>query len=623
LPETIAEQEAHSWLRSAEDCGRLMATGESADLIRERCWDDTALGRIEAWDPALLTALDIILASRFPMFLTWGEDHKLFYNDAYRPILMGKGDCLGRPFSAVFPEAWSTLKADFSRAGAGEAIYREDLEVPLLRNMRLSRTWWSFSYSPVRSSKGDIQGVLGVLYETTRRLLAEQTMWHSQAGMRTVTDLAPAMLWRCAPDGRILWANQMFETYVGETSEAHRFQDLVADEDQPAAAEARIRADEERLPFEGQFRLRRADGIYRWFLVRAKQNWDSDGLLVEWCGSAVDIEDWHGAAAVAGQEDREILQAMSGTQQALLWTADLATHELAGLSPDLQAPWAASLVGNGLRWDDWLDNTHAEDRARVAAAFERAGWGEIIQEKFRMSEGEGVWRRYRVTAFPIVSEEGEVRRIGGMLVDISREAEPRLYLIQSDPAEQNRMAHALGKAGFKVRPFDDLRAFSLVSDDLMPGVVLIASSAKDQNLLQAANTLRLNGPRLPWIATGVSRNQLTLVVQLMRLGAADVLPQDVGVETLADAAREALPPHALLSERQGRAPRKIAELSRREREVLEGLAAGGTNKTIAIALSLSPRTVETYRAQLMDRLGARTLAELLKVAAEAGFVDGY
>lgn len=623
MPETIAEQEAPSWLDPAEVCGRLMAKGESADLIRERCWHDTALGRLETWDPALLTALDIILESRFPMFLTWGCDHKLFYNDAYRPILMGKGDCLGRPFSDVFPEAWPTLKADFSRAGAGEAIYREDLEVPLLRNMRLSRTWWSFSYSPLRSSKGDIQGVMGVLYETTRRLLAEQTMWYSQAGMRAVTDLAPAMLWRCAPDGRILWANQMFETYAGETSEARRFQDLVAVEDQPAAAEARIRADDERVAFEGQFRLRRADGVYRWFLVRAKQNWDSDGLLVEWCGSAVDIEDWHGAAAVAGQEDREILQAMSGTQPALLWTADLATHELVGLSSEGQAPWAASLVGDGLRWDDWLANIHVEDRARIAAAFERAGWGEIIQEKFRMGEIDGGWRRYRATAFPIVSGEGEVRRIGGMLVDISREAEPRLYLIQSDPAEQNRMAHALGKAGFKVRPFDDLRAFSLVSDDLMPGVVLFASLADDQPLLQAANTLRLNGPRLPWIVAGVPGDHLNMVVQLMRLGAANVLPQQAEVEAIAEAVREALPRQTGLADEQGSAPRKIAELSRREREVLDGLAAGGTNKTIALALSLSPRTVETYRAQLMDRLGARTLAELLKLAAEAGIVDGH
>lgn len=618
----LAEQEAHSWLGSTEECGRLMATGESADLIRERCWHDTALGRLETWDPALLTALDIILGSRFPMFLTWGCDHKLFYNDAYRPIVTGKGDCLGRPFSEVFPEAWPTLKTDFSRAGAGEAIYREDLEVPLVRNMRLSRTWWSFSYSPLRSSKGDIEGVMGVLYETTRRLLAEQAMWYRQAGMRAVTDLAPAMLWRCAPDGRILWANQMFETYVGEPAECRRFQDLVAAEDQLAATEAGRRADEDRDPFEGQFRLRRADGAYRWFLVRARQNWDSDGLLVEWCGSAIDIEDWRGAAAVAGQEDREVLLALSGTQPALLWTADVATHELVALNPDSAAPWAASLIGEGLRWDDWLGRIHAEDRARIAAALERAGWGEFVQERFRIREGEGDWRRYRATAFPIVSGEGEVRRIGGMLVDISRETEPRLYLIQSDPAEHNRMAHALGKAGFKVRPFYDLRAFSMVSDDLMPGVVLFASPADDQAVLQAANTLRLNGPRLPWIVAGVSRDHLNMVVQLMRLGAADVLSQDVEVQALADAAREALPPQPLLSDRQGRTPRKIAELGRREREVLEGLAAGGTNKTIAIALSLSPRTVETYRAKLMDRLGARTLAELLKLAAEAGIVDG-
>ncbi|RZI59935.1 MAG: DNA-binding response regulator, partial [Zymomonas sp.] len=55
----------------------------------------------------------------------------------------------------------------------------------------------------------------------------------------------------------------------------------------------------------------------------------------------------------------------------------------------------------------------------------------------------------------------------------------------------------------------------------------------------------------------------------------------------------------------------------REREVLDGLVAGCTNKAIALKLSLSPRTVETHRAHLMDRLGVSTLAELLKLAAEA------
>jgi FixJ family two-component response regulator len=65
-------------------------------------------------------------------------------------------------------------------------------------------------------------------------------------------------------------------------------------------------------------------------------------------------------------------------------------------------------------------------------------------------------------------------------------------------------------------------------------------------------------------------------------------------------------------------PARIAQLSAREREVLEGLLDGGTNKTIAKRMGISPRTVEIHRSRLMERLGAETLSELVIMATAAG-----
>jgi FixJ family two-component response regulator len=67
---------------------------------------------------------------------------------------------------------------------------------------------------------------------------------------------------------------------------------------------------------------------------------------------------------------------------------------------------------------------------------------------------------------------------------------------------------------------------------------------------------------------------------------------------------------------------QIAGLSAREREVLDGLLAGGTNKTIARDLDISPRTVEAHRARIMERLGARSLPELVQIAVAAGLQGG-
>jgi FixJ family two-component response regulator len=128
---------------------------------------------------------------------------------------------------------------------------------------------------------------------------------------------------------------------------------------------------------------------------------------------------------------------------------------------------------------------------------------------------------------------------------------------------------------------------------------------------------------LPWIVIGDFETRLDEVIQLMKLGASDVLMESRGPPEVAAAASAALSIHKVST--ASRAPRdarqKIAQLSRREREVLDGLAAGLTNKAIAQKLLLSPRTVETHRAHLMDRLGVSSLAELLKLTAEAA-LDG-
>jgi FixJ family two-component response regulator len=108
----------------------------------------------------------------------------------------------------------------------------------------------------------------------------------------------------------------------------------------------------------------------------------------------------------------------------------------------------------------------------------------------------------------------------------------------------------------------------------------------------------------------------------MKAGAADVLqiPFDGAALVAAVTAgfgllRSSVQGHQAIEQ----ARLRLADLSLREREVLEGLVAGGTNKTIARDLGISPRTVESHRGRLMERLGAQTLPDLVLLAADAGF----
>jgi PAS domain S-box-containing protein len=616
------EAETASWSSgTGESADRLRAHGPNADAIRALAGTSSLLGPLSTWDDVLVSTLNLILTSRFPMFLTWGPTHLLFHNDAFETVLVGKGPCQGRDFHSVFPEAGSKLEPLLERAREGEASYFEDLEVPLLRNSVLTDTWWSFSYSPLFTDAGERAGVFGVVYETTRRFLAEQALWSSEAALRAITDMAPAMLWRCDAEDRITWVNQRLQTYLGHARLGGvRLQDYFHPDDQARAVEVLESCSRASSPFEAQVRLRDRNASYRWFLIRAQQVWDSEGRLGGWCGSAVDIEDWRNAAD--GLTDRdERFREFSGAESTLMWTADVATRHAVGLNPQFRSAWALPLTGEPVPWDAWVASVHPDDRPQMAGAFDRVAAGETLQGKFRSETPGGGLRWFHATAFPIPGPDGSVARIGGLLVDVTGDVDPRVYLIHADAAGQNRLSHAFTRAGFKVRSFDDAAAFAKMSDDLMAGVVVLAADDDVSSLIGGAGVLGLNGSRFPWIAVGEFDHHMNEIVQLMKLGAANVLPSGADPEVLISAVRAAMPS----SPRKQDAPRapssdarqRIAELSRREREVLDGLAAGGTNKTIAQSLSLSPRTVETYRAQLMDRLGVRTLAELLRLAAEA------
>ncbi|MFC7378299.1 PAS domain-containing protein [Brevundimonas sp. GCM10030266] len=321
------------------------AEGRAADAIRSADWSGTPLGDIGGWDRGLVAALNLILDARFPMFIAWGEALHLFYNDAYEPALLGKTVPQGQPMQTVFPEAWSSIGPLMGKALRGEASYFEDFEVPLVRNAVLASTWWSFSYSPLRAEDGQIGGVLGVVYETTRRLLSDEALRSSEAALLTVTEMTPGLLWQCEADGRLTWVNQRLLDYFGleHIGDAH-WDDFVLPEDIEAARKVYRVCLDERRPFHCQQRLRGVDGRYRWFMVRCQQMFDSKGDLAGWCGSAIDIDEWR--LATDGLSDQnELLRDLNGADATLLWVADVESRQVTPVNAQSNPAWALPADG--------------------------------------------------------------------------------------------------------------------------------------------------------------------------------------------------------------------------------------------------------------------------------------
>ena len=151
----------------------LDSPGEMGKLIQSIDWDNSALGPMHTWPQSLRTTLSIILNSRLPKFLFWGDKHIFFYNDAFRPSLGNFGKhpaSMGQTGAECWPELWGFIKPLIDKALNGESSLQEDLLLPILRNDSIENIYWSYSYSLVIDENENAAGVFVTCMDTTDKI---------------------------------------------------------------------------------------------------------------------------------------------------------------------------------------------------------------------------------------------------------------------------------------------------------------------------------------------------------------------------------------------------------------------------------------------------------------------
>jgi PAS domain-containing protein len=158
------------------DC--LADGGEMGALIRYRDWTATSLGPVEGWPQCLKTAVRIMLTSRQPMFVWWGDELINLYNVAYRSIVGGKHpEALGKPASEVWREIWDQVGPRAESAMVkNEGTYDEALLLIMERHGFQEETYYTFSYSPVPNDQGGTGGIICANSEDTRRFIGERQL---------------------------------------------------------------------------------------------------------------------------------------------------------------------------------------------------------------------------------------------------------------------------------------------------------------------------------------------------------------------------------------------------------------------------------------------------------------
>jgi len=592
----------------------LHANGQVADEIRAHDWSKTSLGPRESWPHTLRTTLNLILNSGLSTFVGWGEDLLCFYNDAYTPMLEGKEDTLGRPLRVVFPESLERVGSLFEDAMRGRATYSDCLLVPIIRSGELQDTWWVLSYSPIYDEVSQICGVFVPLHEITARLQAEAKLQASEESLRIFSDLVPSFLWRSRTDASIIWSNQRMQDYLGGADPI----EAVHPDERSSLIEEWERARRDGTTFHHCHRMQSADGEYRWFLSVSEPRLQPDGSIEEWCGAATDIHDLHAAAETLA-DNSSLFRSFANNSADVLWIADVESKRLDYLSAAFHAIWGPTPADCEINWDYWVSTIHPDDRQHQAESFERLIRGEVLNEHYRIVRRDGTVRWIRDTMFPIIGVDGSILKIAGIAQDITRQNGKLVHLIDAGPESRNVLVRQLQTLGYQVRPFGTVTAFLRVSRALLPGCVVMVDNEGGVEAAKLASSIKREVKSLPLVLV-CDVPDVENAISLMKQGVCDIVrpadPSDRLEQALAAAMAEMQTDEGK-NRAVASAHERMHSLSEREREILHGLSEGATNKLLARDLGLSPRTVETYRMRILEKLGVTSLPEAVKIATLA------
>ena len=486
--------------------------------------------------------------------------------------------------------------------------------------------FFGYLWGPVRGEDGAVELVVGVSRDTSERHAFEEALKTSEARLRAATELVGLGIYSWDPvtgalewDARLraMWglaSDAVVDTAVYEAGihpeDLSRVQEAIAACVDPAG--------DGRYGIEYRV-IGRDDHATRHIATSGRTTF-ADGHAIGFIGAAIDVTAQRRSEAAIRASEAQF-RGFAENSSNLMWIADPATAAFIYRSAAFERIWGAPVDAAPTRFEDWMRFVHRDDRARVERAMASVRAGDVEQYEYRICRfGDGAMRWLRDTSFPIRDEHGEVTRIGGIAEDLTQEDGNQVYIVSTVSSEARKLAALIRDAGYRARTFGNAPAFLDIAPVLAPGCVLVDLRKARQEGLSIPRELKARAIALPTIALDEPSAGAAAAVAAMKAGALDYLTargENALRATLTAAMADchgAMRPTA----RDESAGARIARLTPREREVLLGLVEGGTNKVIGQKLGISPRTVELHRAQVMNRLNASNLTELLQIALIAG-----
>jgi PAS domain S-box-containing protein len=296
--------------------------------------------------------------------------------------------------------------------------------------------WFQARGLPLRDGEGNIIRWYVVLTDIEDRKRAEEALRASELNLRLVVDSIPALVTTMTPAGDTEMVNEQLVAYTGQTAEELKnWPEKIHPEDRARVAECWRRAVETGDPHDGEERIRRADGVYRWFHSRGLPMRDTDGQIIRWYVLLTDVEDRKRAEDALRTRERE-LSLIIETIPALVWSA---APEGEFIYVNRRVQEYTGTVLDTLNRDEWTSLLYPDDAAPVLRAWAYSvATGQQHEVQYRLRRWDGAYRWFHVLGEPLRDGEGRVTRWYGLMIDI----DDRKRVEEDLRATQNRLSRA-------------------------------------------------------------------------------------------------------------------------------------------------------------------------------------
>jgi PAS domain S-box-containing protein len=448
-----------------------------AALLRERELERLQRAHQERLHEMLLQAPAAIAITRGERFVFE------FTNPLYEQVV-GRKVRIGAPLSEALPEVLEqpgVMEALLGVMRRGETFTAEEFRVDLVRGgaTEPEEAFFNLRYVPLREADGRVTGLLTHAVEVTSQVRARRAVEAAEARFRAVTEGLPQLVWTARPDGFHDYFNQRWYDYTGlsrEASAGEGWQSPFHPDDLPEAGRRWRHSLQTGEPYEVEYRCRRHDGAWRWFLGRALPVRDAQGAILQWLGTCTDIEEQKRAVAERERAEREVRGLAATLEERVRErTAQLqeTNRELESfsysVSHDLRAP-LRHIVGFAQllerRAGPALDATALGHLRTISEAAQQGG--RLVDDLLAFSRmGRAELRQSRVALGPLVEE---------VRAQLAPEAQGRRVVwevgplpeVRADPAMLRLVLHNLLSNALKyTRPREEARLW--VAARRLPG----------------------------------------------------------------------------------------------------------------------------------------------------------